>query len=238
MPRSPQSRSNWPGRSRAGASARREGRRRRRQLTTQTALPVVVLAAAGALLIWQEQVLLGLACLAGALLVTQGLRRRMARTRSWDVGATGEAVTARWLWPLRLLGFAVLHDLAIPGSRANIDHLVIGYSGAWCIDSKRWRGPVRIRRGVLHNGTYANERTPSTARWEADRASHFLGDTPVRPVLAIQTRQGLPLRRRLEGVWITSPPGVLLLVLLRWPSLGPVRVRALQRQAKERMGAA
>jgi Nuclease-related domain len=33
-------------------------------------------------------------------------------------------------------GWAVLHDLAVPRSRANIDHLVIGPGGVFVIDSK------------------------------------------------------------------------------------------------------
>ncbi|MGH8932025.1 MAG: nuclease-related domain-containing protein [Egibacteraceae bacterium] len=37
-------------------------------------------------------------------------------------------------------GWVVLHDLAIRGSRANIDHLLIGPPGVVVIDSKRWKG--------------------------------------------------------------------------------------------------
>jgi len=32
----------------------------------------------------------------------------------------------------------VLHDRAIPGSRANIDHIGIGPTGVWVIDTKRY----------------------------------------------------------------------------------------------------
>jgi hypothetical protein len=40
----------------------------------------------------------------------------------------------------------VFHDLAVPGSPANVDHLVIGPTGVFVIDSKRWRG--RVRQGA------------------------------------------------------------------------------------------
>jgi hypothetical protein len=42
--------------------------------------------------------------------------------------------------PLEREGWAVLHDLAIPGSQANLDHLVIGRGGVLVIDSKQYRG--------------------------------------------------------------------------------------------------
>jgi hypothetical protein len=44
-------------------------------------------------------------------------------------GAAGERRTARLLSPLERQGWAVLHDLAVHGSRANLDHLVIGPVG-------------------------------------------------------------------------------------------------------------
>jgi hypothetical protein len=47
--------------------------------------------------------------------------RPSPETRVWRRGATGERHTARLLAPLERHGWAVLHDLAIPGSAANID---------------------------------------------------------------------------------------------------------------------
>jgi hypothetical protein len=39
---------------------------------------------------------------------------------------------------------AVLHDLAIPGTAANIDQLVIGPGGVVVIDAKQYRGRLRL----------------------------------------------------------------------------------------------
>ena len=58
-------------------------------------------------------------------------------TVAWRRGAAGERRTARLLAPLERQGWVVLHDLAIPGSAANIDHLVIGPGGMLAIDSKK-----------------------------------------------------------------------------------------------------
>ena len=48
---------------------------------------------------------------------------------AWAAGTTEERRTARLLSPLERQGWAVLHDLAVHGSRANLDHLVIGPVG-------------------------------------------------------------------------------------------------------------
>jgi nuclease-like protein len=37
----------------------------------------------------------------------------------------------------------VFHDLAVPGSPANVDHLVLGPTGVFVIDSKQWSGSVQ-----------------------------------------------------------------------------------------------
>ena len=51
-----------------------------------------------------------------------GLRFRPSPdAMAWRRGAAGERRTARLLGPLERQGWAVLHDLAVPGSRANLD---------------------------------------------------------------------------------------------------------------------
>jgi hypothetical protein len=80
------------------------------------------------------------AALTGAA-ASWGLRfRPSAYAVAWRRGAAGERRTARLLGPLERQGWAVLHDLAVPGSAANIDHLVIGPGGVFVIGSKQYRG--------------------------------------------------------------------------------------------------
>jgi hypothetical protein len=64
---------------------------------------------------------------------------------AWRRGAVGERRTARLLGPLERQGWAVLHDLAVPRSRANLDHLVIGPGGVFVIDSKAVSRPPPAR---------------------------------------------------------------------------------------------
>jgi hypothetical protein len=74
---------------------------------------------------------------------------------AWRRGSAGERRTARMLGQLERHGWAVLHDLAIPHSQANIDHLVIGPGGVFVIDSKQYRGRLRLDpSGQLWHGRY------------------------------------------------------------------------------------
>ncbi len=66
-----------------------------------------------------------------------------AHTLAWAVGAAGERTVAERLDQIR--GIRVLHDLAIPGTRANIDHVAVGGDAVWVIDSKKYHGRIDAR---------------------------------------------------------------------------------------------
>lgn len=65
--------------------------------------------------------------------------------RSWETGSVGERQLGERLNAFRERGFGVLHDRRIPGSKANIDHLVIAPAGVFVIDAKRYTGRVERR---------------------------------------------------------------------------------------------
>jgi hypothetical protein len=64
-------------------------------------------------------------------------------TRAWSIGAAGEETLARELEGVD--GIRVLHDRRIPGSRANIDHIVVSSAGVFVVDAKNYRGMIRVR---------------------------------------------------------------------------------------------
>lgn len=72
-------------------------------------------------------------------------------TRAWEVGARGEERLAKRLDALIEHGALVLHDRRIPGSRANIDHIVVAPTGVFVIDAKRYKGRphLRIEGGII-----------------------------------------------------------------------------------------
>ena len=61
-------------------------------------------------------------------------------TRAWAVGARGEEKLAE-----ALDGFSVLHDRRVPGTRGNIDHIVVAPAGVFVVDAKRYEGRIEIR---------------------------------------------------------------------------------------------
>jgi hypothetical protein len=101
--------------------------------------------------------------------------------------------TERKLEKLAGAGYLTLNERAIPGSEAIIDHLVVGPTGVYAIDSERWdkRLPVRVLGGrQLFHGPFSRKERLAEARWEAARAAELIGDAlgqqvDVRPSIAI-----------------------------------------------------
>jgi hypothetical protein len=128
----------------------------------------------------------GLVGLVVAVLVGWRLRFRPSeQARTWQRGSAGERHTARLLDRLPRDGFVVFHDLAVPGSPANVDHLVIGPSGVFVIDSKQWTGQVQQGAdGLVWHNHYRLDRTLETVRWEAETIGRSLG-TRIAALLCV-----------------------------------------------------
>ena len=67
------------------------------------------------------------------------------RIQAWRTGSSGEQRLARFFDKELPASAIVLHDRRIPGSRANIDHIVVASSGVWVIDAKLYTGKVECR---------------------------------------------------------------------------------------------
>lgn len=72
--------------------------------------------------------------------LNRAARRADARAAMWDHGAAGEAATVALLAPLARQGWYLLHDRRLPGSRANLDHVLVSPCGTAVVvlDTKRW----------------------------------------------------------------------------------------------------
>ncbi len=153
----------------------------------------------------------------------------------WRRGAEGERRTAQLLAPLRHLGWTVLHDRRIPGSAANIDHLVIGPSGVWLVDSKSWRGRVKVLGdGRLWYGRRCLDGDLCVLRWEASEIGRALGGQrrageplPIQPVLCVHGAR-LPRRQlRFDDVILVSPKALLDVLKSAVPCLTVAEVERL-----------
>jgi hypothetical protein len=101
--------------------------------------------------------------------------------------------TKRELAKLERSGYRALHIRAIPGSDEVIDHLLIGPTGVYSIDSEQWdkRLPVRTKNArQLWHGPFSQKDRLEHARWEAGRASDLVGTAlgeqiSVRPAMVV-----------------------------------------------------
>ncbi|HEY8479191.1 MAG TPA: nuclease-related domain-containing protein [Spirillospora sp.] len=140
--------------------------------------------------------------LAAAVLIVIGDHIRRSRKSSsvpaWQKSSAAERRTERQLRSLERNGYLVLHARAVPRddegvSDGRIDHLVIGPSGVYAIDSEKWdkRLPVRTMSHLkLFHGPFDKKDRLDEARWEAQQASRVLAgrvgfEVPVQPSVAI-----------------------------------------------------
>ena len=161
--------------------------------------------------------------------------------RAWRRGAAGERRTARLLVPLERHGWAVLHDLAVPGSRANLDHLLIGPGGVFVIDSKQYRGRLQLDPcGRLWHGRYPLAPTLRAVSFEADQAAQVLPDpgVVVLPVVAVHGAQVPWGKVVMEGVPVVAARRLPSMLRALPAVLGPERVAWLADQARVRFHAA
>jgi hypothetical protein len=106
---------------------------------------------------------------------------------AWQTGAQGELRTGRLLEPLEGEGFRILHDRKIPGSRANIDHIVIGPPGIFVVETKSLGGALQIRDDEV---------------FVSGRRRTKMIDEVKREALAVQTALAKELAAR---GWMVSP---------------------------------
>jgi Nuclease-related domain len=171
-----------------------------------------------------------------AIAVGWGLRFRPSRDAvAWRRGAVGERRTARLLAPLERHGWAVLHDLAVPGSWANLDHVVIGPGGVFVIDSKQYRGRLQLDpSGRLWHGRYPLAPTLRAVSFEADRAAQVLSDPGVAvvPIVAVHGAHVPWGKVSVEGVPVVAARRLPSMLRALPAVLGPERVASLADQAR------
>jgi len=124
-------------------------------------------------------------------------------TRAWEQGAVGEERLGARLDSFASENIAVLHDRGIPGTRANIDHIVVTRSRIWVIDAKRYKGRPEL---VVEGGLF-RARVEKLLVARRDRTK--LVDGVLKQVDLVQSTVGpLPVS------------GVLCFVDADWPLIG------------------
>jgi len=135
---------------------------------------------------------LTLAILAGVV-DTVYRSRNAAMYRNGATFPGARRATSRQLRKMRREGYLSLDARPIPDSREYIDHLVVGPTGVYAIDSEKWNPklPIRTWNGKkLYHGPESQKGRLEHAVWEATQASEILSgalgtEVKVQPALAI-----------------------------------------------------
>lgn len=143
-------------------------------------------------------------------------------TVSWASGAKGERAVAARLARVTTKGVVSLHDRRIPGSKANIDHIAVGPSGIFVIDSKVVSGKISTRatgpifnRGPVKLFVGGRDKTHDIevmAR-QVLVVRNTLDDMPMSPGISITPMLALvgaevgflENPRTIQGVWVGWP---------------------------------
>ena len=137
---------------------------------------------------------IGLTLAVVAAIVDAVIRSRSSAASSAEgLTTSAQRRTKRELAKLERSGYRALHIRAIPDSDEVIDHLLIGPTGVYAIDSEQWdkRLPVRTRNArQLWHGPFSQKDRLEHAQWEAMQASQLLsnalGETiTVRAAMAV-----------------------------------------------------
>ncbi len=189
---------------------------------------------------------------AGASAHREGASRFGPDRRAWEQGAVGEAIVGRVLDGVP--GALVLHDRAMPGRSANIDHIAVAASGVYVIDAKHYSGEPRVdtihgsgdsptRR--LHVGHDDRTELVDSVRWQTrlvealvdgavngDRAVHVHG-----LLCFVGATWGITNGFLVHGVGVTSPDRLAELVGSPGP-IPPARIAAIHAHLKSSLSPA
>ena len=129
-------------------------------------------------------------------------------TRAWAIGARGEEVLGMRLDRIAGPGVHVLHDRRIPGTRANIDHIVVCPTGVFVIDAKKYTGRPSLRV----DGGLFRPRTETLLVGSRDRTALVAG----------ARKQVDLVRAALDHAGLAEIPvhGMLCFVEADWPVIG------------------
>lgn len=116
------------------------------------------------------------------LVLAERLRPRQS-TEAWRTGAEGERKTGAVLDRLPD-GYVVMHDLRMPGGRGNIDHVVVGPTGVFNVETKNYKHGVTIEGGVPRSNGHKLDKVVDQAQRQA-AALHSATGVTVSPIVCV-----------------------------------------------------
>jgi hypothetical protein len=168
------------------------------------------------------------------------------RLRAMRQGLLGERAVAEYLDRFRDRGYHVFHDIV--GENFNVDHVLIGATGVYTLETKTItkpaRGPCRVTLsgGSVQVGGCRPERDPiaqalAQASWMAELLRKPSGPkVPVQPVVLYPGWFVEPFPKG-SRVWVLEPKSLDGFLDRERSKLSPEEVRILAWQLKQYVGA-
>jgi hypothetical protein len=142
--------------------------------------------------------------------------------------ADGEDRTARALAELEAEGFIVLHDRRKPGSTANIDHVIVGPTGVFVVETTSYSGPLSIQGDEVFVGGRRRTDMVLEARSEAEVVEAILAiagpNLSVTPILCIHRAEMPLLKANVQGIHVVNERGMVRVLRRQANVLGPQAV--------------
>jgi len=85
------------------------------------------------------------------------------RKSTWAIGAEGEEIVERILGQLNR-SYRVVHDVVLPRTRGNIDHVVLGPNGVFIIETKNHNGAIICDGDIWEQRKIGRRGTPYLGR--------------------------------------------------------------------------
>jgi Nuclease-related domain/Topoisomerase DNA binding C4 zinc finger len=154
-----------------------------------------------------------------------------AEIKAWRTGALGEERTAKALADLEAEGFVVLHDRRKPGSRENIDHVIVGPTGVFVVETKSYSGPLSVQGDDVYVGGRRRTDIVHQAKTEAEVVRAILeiaGEKlPVTPILCVHRAELPLLKAEVQGIRVVNERGLVRLLRRPMQPLDPKTVRQI-----------
>ena len=206
-------------------------------IATCTGLTYLAAVGSGATLGAAGAGLVTLAAAAGLGAVLTG-RRHPRRPQPARAPAPDRAIVAAMLGPLERLGYVVLRDRGLAGTRGVLDYLVVGPTGVWLLTARQWAGAVSVEGdAVAHDGApldalLARCRRDAAAVRRLLRRHPAVASSAVHPVLWVHgaaVQRGWGSSPVVDGVRVCSARTLLRRITRAAEELDGVTVARLVR---------
>ena len=182
-----------------------------------------------ALILGERKELFGLLFVCSILHVAFAWRKGIRRVTSFFVGARGEERVASVLADLPAV-YHVFHDFV--GFGVPVDHVVVGPTGVFAIETKNWQGEVTLEKeNVLLNGTPPKRNPVRQALKEAESVRSELVQAgwsgSVTPVLCFASDRLVGDRAEARGVTLVNARRLLEWFAARPTTLEPKELERL-----------